>query len=97
MKVIEKGTGQKGWAKKLTCTGTGNGDGGCKAVLLVEEDDLYAQYSSSMGETTTYVSFRCCECGVETDVYRDDIPTTGNAIPGEVAKRVINKKKDIDG
>jgi len=41
MKVIQKGRGQKGWAKEFTCTGKGNGDGGCEAVLLVEADDIF--------------------------------------------------------
>lgn len=30
MKVIQKGSGQKGWAKEFVCTGEGNGGGGCR-------------------------------------------------------------------
>jgi hypothetical protein len=32
MKVIRPGDGRRGWARRFTCTGRGNG-GGCRAVL----------------------------------------------------------------
>lgn len=41
MKVLEKGTGQEGWSTKARCTGAGNGMGGCGALLLIEQKDLY--------------------------------------------------------
>ena len=69
MKVLAKGRKQTGWSKKATCTGRGNGDGGCGAKLLVEEPDLYLTHSSHYdGSNETYVTFRCCECGVQTDI-----------------------------
>ncbi len=67
MKVLKKGRPQKDWAAKFVCTGKGNDGGGCGAKLLVEQADLFKQYSQIRDETTTYLSFLCCECGVKTD------------------------------
>ena len=72
MKVIKPGREQIGWAKEFTCTGKGNGDGGCGAVLLVEEDDMY-HYD---GSTDSYNTFKCCGCGVETDLPDSEVPTS---------------------
>ena len=68
MKVLKTGDGRTGWSTKADCTGAGNGIGGCGAKLLVEQADLFTTASCARDETTTYVTFMCCECGVETDV-----------------------------
>ncbi len=70
MKVLKKGRPQKGWATEAICTGEGNGKGGCGAKLLVEKGDLYqTSRSDYLGDSTDYyVTFRCPECGVETDL-----------------------------
>ena len=69
MKVIKKGSGQKGWAKEITCTGNGNGGGGCGAKLLVEQNDVFQTSSSSYdGSREYYNTFECVECGVNTDI-----------------------------
>ena len=68
MKVLRTGRAQQGWAQERACTGHGNGGGGCGAVLLVEEGDVYLTKSHAREETTTYLTFSCPECGVETDV-----------------------------
>jgi hypothetical protein len=69
MKVIEKGRKQKGWARKFKCTGAGNGGGGCNAKLLVEQDDVYLTHSYHYdGSHEVYNTFKCPECGVETDI-----------------------------
>lgn len=68
MKVLEKGREQKGWSATTTCTGKGNGDGGCGAKLLVEASDLYITQSHARDETESYVTFRCVECDVLTDL-----------------------------
>lgn len=78
MKTIKKGRKQKGWAKKVKCTGNGNGGGGCGATLLVEESDLYKTHHYDYGGGhDVYITFACQECGVETDI---DAPSsvTGN-------------------
>jgi len=68
MKVLKKGRQQKGWATEVICSGQGNGGGGCGAVLLVEQGDLFHTASHARDETTVYTTFRCCECGVLTDI-----------------------------
>jgi len=74
MKVLKSGTGQKGWSTKTKCTGEGNGNGGCGAELLVDEDDLYSTGRSYYdGSNDYFVTFKCPECGVETDV--DNVPS----------------------
>lgn len=89
MKVLEKGTGQKGWSGKFRCTGNGNGGGGCGAVLLVEEPDLYRTSRTDMkAETDYFVTFTCIECGVETDI--EDFPS-------HKERDLPNKKEWKDG
>lgn len=68
MKVLIPGRNQVGWAKEFTCTGHGNGGGGCGATLLVEQGDLFKTQSCSMGETDTFITFECGECQVWTDI-----------------------------
>lgn len=73
MKVLKKG---KPWSIKRTCTGAGNGDGGCGAKLEVEAQDLYSTESHSYdGSSESYVTFRCVLCKTETDVDEDRIPS----------------------
>ena len=68
MKILKEGRPQRGWAKEFTCTGGGNGGGGCGAKLLVEEGDLFRTESHARDETTAYITFTCCACGVLTDI-----------------------------
>jgi hypothetical protein len=69
MKIIKKGRPQKGWAKEFTCTGAGNGGGGCNAVLLVEKDDVYLTHCYDYGGGhDVFNTFRCPQCKVETDI-----------------------------
>ena len=75
MKVLKKGRAQKGWATEAVCTGNGNGWGGCGAKLLVEEGDLYRTESHCRDETDVYTTFKCPECGVETDLSDSKVPT----------------------
>ena len=74
MKTISKGRKQKGWAKEFRCTGGGNQGGGCNAVLLVEQADLFSTESHARDETTYYVTFRCQECGTLTDINPNSWP-----------------------
>lgn len=68
MKVLKPGRKQRGWSVETTCTGAGNDRGGCGAKLLVEEGDLFKTTSHARDETTTYITFKCSECGVLTDL-----------------------------
>ena len=69
MKVLKKGTGQKGWSTKATCTGSGNGGGGCGAQLLIEEPDLFqTAHHCYDGSSDYFTTFKCVDCGVLTDL-----------------------------
>lgn len=69
MQVLEKGRPQKGWTKEFVCTGAGNGGGGCGAKLLVEQNDVYQTHHYDYGGGhDVYNTFRCPECGVQTDI-----------------------------
>lgn len=71
MKVLKPG---KPWSKECACTGQGNGGGGCKATLEVEMGDLFRTHSSHYdGSSESYLTFKCPECGILTDV--TEIPT----------------------
>lgn len=78
MKVLKKGTGQKGWSIKKTCTGGGNQGGGCGAQLLVEQGDLFqTAHHHYDGSSEYYTTFKCPECGVLTDLSSRDNPPHG--------------------
>ena len=53
METIKKGRPQKGWTKKYKCTGAGNKGGGCGAMLLVSQRDLYRMVSEHWMEIFT--------------------------------------------
>jgi hypothetical protein len=74
MEVIKPGI-SGGWSIEQTCTGSGNGGGGCQAVLRVSASDLYLTSSNHHdGSSESYVTFMCPQCSVETDV-RSSIPS----------------------
>lgn len=68
MKVLREGREQAGWSVEARCTGAGNGMGGCGALLLVEEADVYQTQSQARDSTVCYPTFRCSECGILTDL-----------------------------
>lgn len=73
MKVLEKG---EGWNLKVKCTGSGNGDGGCGSLLLVEENDIYVTAKNYYdGSTDLYFTFCCPVCGTETDICENNVPS----------------------
>lgn len=84
MKVLNPGREQRGWSAEFTCTGKGNGGGGCGAKLLVEFTDLYKTHHYDYGGGhDVFITFTCSCCGVETDIdYRgprySDIPNSRN-------------------
>lgn len=72
MKILSPGSAQTGWTVETKCTGKGNGNGGCGALLLIEIGDVFETQSQCRDETDYYVTFRCEGCGVLTDL--DDVP-----------------------
>lgn len=82
MKTLKKG---KPWSKEVTCSGNGNGGAGCGSLLEAEKEDFYITSSHCYGDSqpTKHYTFKCPECGVETDV-------TG--LPDSVING-LNKKK----
>jgi Zn finger protein HypA/HybF involved in hydrogenase expression len=83
MKILEHGNGKTEWNFESICTGSGNNTWGCGAKLLVEESDLYFTYSSHYdGSNEAYVTFRCPECGQQTDV---------KGIPNNVIQRMRSR------
>lgn len=83
MKILKPGRPQNGWSKECICTGAGNGMGGCGAVLLVEQTDLYKTYRHCREETDTFITFKCSACGVETDI-------TG--VPYNITEKLLSKE-----
>lgn len=93
MKVLEPGRVQKGWSVEATCSGAGHGGGGCQARLLVERGDLFRLRRSEMGGVTNYVSFRCPECGANTDLASSDNP---EEVPAHVWESLKNGVRHPD-
>ncbi len=74
MKILEKG---EGWSIKQTCTGRGNGTGGCNSVLLVEKEDVYLTRSSDdYGDLDYFYTFNGPVCGVETNFKANEVPSS---------------------
>jgi len=69
MKLIKKGRDQKGWATEIFCTGDSESGGGCGALLLVEQDDIFTYRTGGSyceeGNDVDY-AFICSECGLQT-------------------------------
>jgi hypothetical protein len=74
MKVIQSGKPGSAWSKEYVCTGKGNGENGCKAILEVEGGDLFHTCSFAMGERSDYITFECPECHEWTDISSNDMP-----------------------
>ena len=72
MKIITPGRTQKGWGTEATCTGHGNGGGGCGAVLFVDESDLFkTSQRDYLGDGDDFATFACVSCGVLTDLSKN--------------------------
>lgn len=86
MKVLEKGPG---WSIKQTCTGRGNGGGGCNSLLEVEATDIYVtSLTDYLGDTDYYFTFKCIICGRETDIPSKEVPSS-------VQKDAMNNKRKM--
>lgn len=82
METIKPGTKQARWTTTVTCSGNGNRGGGCGAELRVSQGDLFTTESHARDETTRYVTTKCQECGVLTDLC--ELPST--LIPADIVR-----------
>ncbi len=70
MEVIKEGPG---WSIEVTCTGDGNYHDGCGSRLKLVKSDLYeTERCDYDGGHEQYVSFKCCVCGVQTDLNEEE-------------------------
>jgi hypothetical protein len=101
MKLMKPGREQKGWAKEFVCTGQGNGNGGCGATLLVEEGDVFRTSSCHQGEVDHFTTFRCCACGVDTDIevpghVKDKAPLRESWVSAHTSKEYRQSRVGLD-
>lgn len=72
MKVIEEG---KDWNLEKRCTGSGNGGGGCNALLGISIYDIYLTHNYDYGGGhDIFYTFKCPCCQVETDLNESEVP-----------------------
>ena len=84
MKVLKEGRPQQGWSTEVVCTGMGNGGGGCGALLLVEQPDLFKTYRVCRDETDTFITFKCGACGTLSDLSEHRPPhSVQRALPSQ--------------
>lgn len=76
MQVIEHPTPEKA-TTKVRCTGSGNGGGGCGALLAITPEDVFITESGPCFDTEAHKTFACCLCEVWTDVDKLGIPANG--------------------
>lgn len=84
MKILEPGKVGKNWTIQKRCTGWGNGNKGCNALLEIELSDL--RYfpgvpGDSWGSREKAVSFKCPCCGQITDLGLNDWPKGHENLP----------------
>ena len=73
MKVIKEG---RGFILEVTCTGKGNGGGGCGAFLGIEQNDVYITTSSDYtGDVDYFYTIKCPCCGTQTDIPSHKLPS----------------------
>jgi rRNA maturation protein Nop10 len=76
MIVLKKGKAD-GWEIKQKCSGRGNGGAGCKARLLINENDVFRTYirdEDTPGFPYDFYTFECPICGTKTDIPLKKVP-----------------------
>lgn len=98
MKILKEPEVPEVWKIKKKCTGKSEYDAGCKAVLEVEETDIYLTYEEKKvrGEffgdsyyydyTYQHFTFKCPCCGKEIRLEETEIPF-------KVRERILNSDR----
>ena len=82
MDILKPGRDPKDWSLEVVCSGYGHNEGGCEALLLVREEDLYqTEHSGYFDEIETGLTFTCCSCGRETDLRGNEQPRNWQNFP----------------
>lgn len=84
MKIIQPGIANRKWVLRRYCTGWGNTDDGCNALLELEYEDLFysgGTFDDGQGITYPAVKFICPCCNVTTSLGRNDWPAGYSALP----------------
>lgn len=75
MRVIEPGVEGGLWKQEVRCTGAGNGNDGCGALLEVQAADLFHTANTDYGgDTTDYITIECPLCEKWNDLKQTGIP-----------------------
>ena len=76
MKILEPGKVEETWTIRHRCTGWGNGDDGCEALLEVEREDLRYYEGQELPWRTSEpaVCFKCPCCNKLTDLGLNNWP-----------------------
>lgn len=72
MKIVKPGRDQKGWAQEVSCSVAG----GCAAVLLVEQADLFHPKTSE--DSDPRIGFECGACGMTNWLDQKTVNTVPN-------------------
>ena len=78
MKILEPGKDpDKVWVLQHRCTGNGNSNEGCNALLELERSDLrrFEEQEYPWRIVPEAVLFKCPSCGALTDLHRSDWPS----------------------
>lgn len=62
MKILKEGN------VTVECTGKGNNNVGCGALLVLEKGDVFKTYHHARFETRTFYTIKCKSCSAKTDV-----------------------------
>lgn len=86
MKVIKEGKEGGSWSPQLECTGAGNGNAGCGAILEVSGTDLFHTKRTYVDQAEDhYLTFECPLCNEWTDI-NEKITDVPYGLRGKVIK-----------
>lgn len=95
MKVLEPGKVKEKWTLQHRCTGWGNDNEGCEALLELEFEDLKFRpgYFDEKCDSPSVVCFKCPCCGEVTDLGLNDWPKNHRKLPKWTSEWHHNKSQ----